>query len=124
MVGNLDAGVPMLGEHWQSVGFQGIDPATDFRACGILSLWMMLQFYHHNTEQALKIFQASRKNDETYPFAAMCVVATSWVIQAARKGKLNALAEEMDPFQGRGFADHSHCFMEVAKRLFTGLMYK
>ena len=32
------------GNHWNKIGFQGRDPATDLRATGILSLLQWIQF--------------------------------------------------------------------------------
>lgn len=32
------------GMHWEDVGFQGRDPATDLRGTGVLSLFQIFQF--------------------------------------------------------------------------------
>lgn len=34
--------IPRFGPHWESVGFQGDDPATDLRGYGMLGLLQML----------------------------------------------------------------------------------
>ena len=31
-----------IGEHWQVIGFQGSDPATDLRGVGIFGLFLLL----------------------------------------------------------------------------------
>lgn len=36
--------VPLIGEHWKVLGFQGTNPATDFRGMGLLGLLNLIYF--------------------------------------------------------------------------------
>lgn len=49
-----------VGPHWERLGFQGADPATDFRGAGLLSLVQMLSLFVHDQENARMIFRASQ----------------------------------------------------------------
>ena len=33
-----------VGSHWQTIGFQGVDPRTDIRGCGMLGVLQVLYF--------------------------------------------------------------------------------
>lgn len=51
-------------EHWKRIGFQGCDPATDFRAAGLFGLDSIIRFAKRHNESFQDIIQHS------YPFAA------------------------------------------------------
>ena len=48
-----------MGGHWEKLGFQGTDPATDFRAGGVLALAHLLSLFMHNETRACAIWQLS-----------------------------------------------------------------
>jgi hypothetical protein len=52
-------------EQWVTIGFQGSDPATDFRAMGILGLELLIYFLTHYPATASKIIRSNRE----YPFS-------------------------------------------------------
>lgn len=54
------------GEHWEKLGFQGLDPRTDFRSCGIISLLQMFYFAAKEGELARKIYQLSQLPSTVY----------------------------------------------------------
>lgn len=54
---DLDAG--MIGKHWKDIGFQGSDPATDFRGMGLLSLENLVFFSTVFTDHARNILSHS-----------------------------------------------------------------
>jgi hypothetical protein len=49
--------VPRRGGHWQDIGFQGDDPATDLRSVGMLGLLQMLAFLETNQQLVIQINQ-------------------------------------------------------------------
>lgn len=51
---------PRIGAHWDVVGFQGLDPATDLRGSGMLGPLQLLFLLKEYRELALKIFTLSR----------------------------------------------------------------
>ena len=57
--------VARTSEQWKSLGFQGNDPATDFRGMGILGLNLLLFVAEHRPDDMRKILQ----NRQDYPFA-------------------------------------------------------
>ena len=85
----LDARV---GEQWKDLGFQGTDPATDFRGGGLLSLIVLLYisdqdraFVHKVTGEAHHV----TRPDSWYPYAVASINFTCDVLAAAQKGRLN-----------------------------------
>eukprot|EP01029_Cantina_marsupialis_P010023 TRINITY_DN229904_c0_g1_i1.p1 TRINITY_DN229904_c0_g1~~TRINITY_DN229904_c0_g1_i1.p1 ORF type:complete len:334 (-),score=42.96 TRINITY_DN229904_c0_g1_i1:176-1123(-) len=59
--GFFDENIPnVVGEHWKLLGFQGKDPATDFRGMGILGLRHLVYFVNQNKERALHELERSR----------------------------------------------------------------
>jgi hypothetical protein len=38
---------PMYGNHWEEIGFQGTDPATDCRGSGMLGLILVWIYIYH-----------------------------------------------------------------------------
>lgn len=49
----------MIGKHWTEIGFQGADPATDFRGMGLLSLENLVFFSTVFSEHARNILSHS-----------------------------------------------------------------
>lgn len=82
----IDRGT-LITPNWKRFGFQGIDPATDFRGGGVLGLRNMLylaELYPGLTREMLQ---------EEYPFAITCINATMSLMHLARitKGKKTCL---------------------------------
>lgn len=38
---------PRIGSHWETIGFQGLNPATDMRGGGVLSILQILAYLSH-----------------------------------------------------------------------------
>jgi ELMO/CED-12 family len=55
-----------ISAQWKTIGFQGKDPATDFRGMGLLGLKNLVYFATHYPEQVRAMIQAER----SYPFAS------------------------------------------------------
>jgi len=63
-----------VSEQWKAMGFQGTDPATDFRGMGILALRHLLYFGRYNTEIIRGLMEAQEDNNENYyPVATACI---------------------------------------------------
>lgn len=82
---------PRYGEHWQEIGFQGNDPATDLRGCGILSLLCTL--FSLSTPEyrplVLRVYRLSCDSRQHFPFMVMCINLTRLCLHALRRGALN-----------------------------------
>eukprot|EP01114_Cavostelium_apophysatum_P008679 TRINITY_DN2136_c0_g1_i1.p1 TRINITY_DN2136_c0_g1~~TRINITY_DN2136_c0_g1_i1.p1 ORF type:complete len:688 (-),score=180.13 TRINITY_DN2136_c0_g1_i1:35-2098(-) len=64
------------GEKWKEVGFQGVNPSTDFRGMGLLGLLNLIYFSEHYRDRAQNILSQHRD----YPFAVTGINITSTLI--------------------------------------------
>ncbi len=64
--------VGRYGKHWESIGFQGNNPATDLRDTGIWGLMQILFFVEHCFNFTQLIFDYSHDPNYGFPF---CVIA-------------------------------------------------
>lgn len=56
--------VALTGPHWAEVGFQGDNPATDLRSCGMLGLLHLYFLFNHHDGNAAKLFQLSHDREQ------------------------------------------------------------
>ncbi|EYC03407.1 hypothetical protein Y032_0094g2740 [Ancylostoma ceylanicum] len=86
---SLASECPRKGNHWQIVGFQGSDPATDFRGTGILSLIQLYSSVKSLPESKLAtIVQLSRNEPNDFPLAVVGINITSMLVTRLRNGDL------------------------------------
>eukprot|EP01113_Clastostelium_recurvatum_P035490 TRINITY_DN4958_c0_g1_i2.p1 TRINITY_DN4958_c0_g1~~TRINITY_DN4958_c0_g1_i2.p1 ORF type:complete len:578 (+),score=133.29 TRINITY_DN4958_c0_g1_i2:26-1759(+) len=64
-------------QKWKSVGFQGVDPATDFRGMGVLGLYNLTYYARTYPDRVREILAAKRE----YPFAATGINVTNLLPQ-------------------------------------------
>lgn len=78
---------PRFGAHWEHLGFQGLDPATDLRATGLLGLMhtLYLVMDTRTLPLAREIFKLSQHETQNFPFCVMSINITRIVIQALRE---------------------------------------
>lgn len=90
--------VPDIGPHWEVIGFQGLDPATDLnRTMGLFALLQMLSFLEEDAALALELHRLSTVTDRpvsigadsSWPFLCVSIGISVDAIQALRSGKLN-----------------------------------
>lgn len=62
---------------WQRIGFQGTDPATDFRGMGMLGLRCLHYFAEHHNAVARSIHLHSHHPKHGYPLAIVSIDLTS-----------------------------------------------
>ena len=80
-------GVPLaerVTDHWLHLGFQGPDPATDFRGMGILGLANLVYFGEHYPEVFRRLVAAQGKRD--YPLACAGIHVTLMLVELLRMG--------------------------------------
>jgi len=75
-------------EQWQSVGFQGNDPATDFRGMGILGLDQLIYFAQNFNDMAKHILKCSHHNYSWYSFAITGINLTALELELIRERHL------------------------------------
>lgn len=77
-----------LGLDWTEIGFQGIDPSTDFRGMGILGLTQLVYFTEHFKESSQNIFLHSNHPIEGFPFAITGINLTHLAVHLMIEGHL------------------------------------
>jgi len=73
---------------WTEIGFQGEDPATDFRGMGILGLEQLVYFSEARTDRARQLLSKSNHPTVGYPFAIVGISMTSLARDLLREGAL------------------------------------
>jgi hypothetical protein len=84
-----------FGKHWEDVGFQGNDPGTDLRGCGMLGMAQLLMFVDAHASNAGAIYELSRDAEQEFPMAPLSINLTHIALKAVRKGLLNARAKAL-----------------------------
>ena len=74
-----------FGPHWEVIGFQGDDPATDLRGTGMLSLLQALHMGCHRPALLHALFRLSR-NGTAFPLMTMSINMTQVALGALRAG--------------------------------------
>ncbi|XP_076990889.1 ELMO domain-containing protein 3 isoform X2 [Tamandua tetradactyla] len=84
-------GCALHGDHWEDLGFQGANPATDLRGAGFLALLHLLYLVMDSKTllMAQEIFRLSHHHIQHFPFCVMSVNITRIAIQALREGCLS-----------------------------------
>lgn len=81
---------PRRGTHWETIGFQGNDPATDLRGVGFLGL---MQILHGTSDPDVSslftdFYRLSLDDEQNYPFCVMSFNITRIALQVLREEKL------------------------------------
>ncbi|KAI6656961.1 ELMO domain-containing protein 1 [Oopsacas minuta] len=66
-------------KQWSDLGFQGLDPATDFRGMGYLALTQLYYLANTRTELARNLLLKSQHPEYGYPFALVGIHTTSFL---------------------------------------------
>lgn len=82
---------PRYGSHWDAVGFQGNDPATDLRGVGLLGLIHALYLLTHEATLPLArdIYMLSHDQVSQFPLMVLFINVTRISLQTLREGLLN-----------------------------------
>jgi hypothetical protein len=80
--------VLLVGRHWEDIGFQGTDPSTDLRGCGVLSLLQMLYLVETFPDLAHRFHALSQHPTRHFPFACVLINITLQCVVALRSGAL------------------------------------
>lgn len=85
------ADCPRYGPHWENVGFQGSDPATDLRGTGFLGLMHTLYFVMDPEilPLAREIYKLSQHPVQNFPFCVMSINMTRIALHALREEVLS-----------------------------------
>ena len=97
-----------MGPHWEQIGFQGNDPATDLRGAGMLGLLQLLHFAARRNQLLLQIYSLSRCGIE-FPLMAISLNMTQLSLHALRSGALTPEANK----SRQGVFEVFHSFYEA-----------
>jgi len=75
-------------EQWQTIGFQGLDPATDFRGMGILGLEQLIYFAQNFNDTAKHVLNCSHHKYSWYSFAITGINLTALELELIRERHL------------------------------------
>jgi hypothetical protein len=78
------AGEGVRGEHWKELGFQGLDPATDFRGAGTLALSCLVAFAERHPRAARRMSAEARSPQHWHPFAVTGINVTAALLDLLR----------------------------------------
>ncbi|CAN1231643.1 ELMO domain-containing protein A [Linum perenne] len=73
----------MITEQWKEMGWQGVNPATDFRGCGFIALENLLFFArtYPGSFRRLLFKQCGKRSEWEYPFAVAGINVSYMLIQ-------------------------------------------
>jgi hypothetical protein len=105
-------------KQWGQIGFQGSDPASDFRGMGVLGLEQLLHFASRHAAEAKHALQLSLGDGSPlsgFPFAITGINITSVMMTALAEGRLDRPLLLHGPDR-RQFDDlYSHVFDAFAR---------
>lgn len=96
LTGNVVNGRRRLGPHWEEIGFQGSDPATDFRGVGVLGL-LQLTFFTVTPgvgRLCRAVYALSLDSRQHFPFAVLGMNISQLGLQVLREGRLNGIIRQ------------------------------
>ncbi|RHY32564.1 hypothetical protein DYB32_002436 [Aphanomyces invadans] len=94
LVTNTRGECPLSGGHWEIIGFQGNDPATDLRGGGMLSLVQLLYLVDTHPDVVGELFAASRHEQYHFPLACVMINFTVHILSTLRQGRLTTLCNK------------------------------
>lgn len=111
-----DRAMPRYGKHWEELGFQGSDPATDLRGCGMLGLTQLLCLVTRSFTNAAAIHELSRDSTQEFPMAPLSINLTHTALKAVRRGLLNKEARRLGSVWAAADAFYCGAFYEFYLR--------
>ena len=109
------------GTHWEEIGFQGINPETDFRATGLFSLFCLIYFVDSMyLPLAKEIYGLSRHPEQNFPFCCVAINLANLLIQHLRPPSARiTLRKSVDDSGGKVLLESAA--VELVGKLFVAL---
>ena len=87
---------PRYGSHWEQIGFQGNDPATDLRGVGCLGILhpLYLVMTPELLPLAKDIYKLSLSENQNFPLMVLSINVTRIALHALRDGVLDRQVEQ------------------------------
>lgn len=80
-----------ISEQWKLIGFQGVDPATDFRGMGLLGLEDLHYFAKNYQDACAQILETSHHLTAWFSFAIVGINITSYILKLVRTRRMQLL---------------------------------
>eukprot|EP00095_Tigriopus_kingsejongensis_P010147 maker-scaffold575_size133042-snap-gene-0.25 protein:Tk10147 transcript:maker-scaffold575_size133042-snap-gene-0.25-mRNA-1 annotation:"elmo domain-containing protein 3 isoform x2" len=101
LMGGAHRNCPRYGSHWEQIGFQGNDPATDLRGMGCLGLFhplhMVMRVDLHRL--AVAILALSRDEKQEFPFMVLSINITRIAYEALKKHVITKYVATCEPME-------------------------
>eukprot|EP01035_Chromulina_nebulosa_P020196 gene20196-26214_t len=125
-------GCPVIGNHWEKIGFQGIDPCTDLnrsmKMFAVLQAHYLIDQDYYFARDLHELSQSENTNhhnykpkkgeiDPSWPFMCVSVMFTRETIQALRRGALNKKCNQRQDVLSVCNDYYRSCFYEFARLL-------
>jgi len=106
-------------KRWGEIGFQGKNPATDFRGMGILSLKNLMFMLNNSKDIGLKIFGQSKHPQFEYPFAVAAINLTAMSFELLKHGKLKGYLYNLEDTPEYTFVNYQMFFVDLFNEFST-----
>jgi hypothetical protein len=80
-----------ISSDWSEIGFQGKDPTTDFRGCGLFGLIQLEYLAKTKSSLAQSILLDSMHNRRYYPFSATGINITAFILELLYEHRFHAI---------------------------------
>ena len=89
-----------MSKKWIDIGFQGMDPATDFRGSGLLGLKQLHKLCTRasSKEKALNMYQASVVKEQWFFFAVTGINITQKLLNSLNNSKDQVYRVDIDAY--------------------------
>ena len=121
---DAQSGVPRYGTHWEKIGFQGTDPATDLRGVGLLGLCQLLFLVSNGLthQMIIQLLDLSNDDIQNFPLAIVGLNFTQMILERVEQGKLNYLAAKENSYISCVNGIYRGCFI-VFQRIWKSRLY-
>lgn len=95
------------GSHWEKIGFQHTDPATDVRGVGMLAIYQLLVFVERHPHKARRYAAHANSPAFEFPFAITMFKFSALSLNVLRDGRVFGQCNREDSV--RGVMDDFYC---------------
>ncbi|KAJ3057710.1 ELMO domain-containing protein 2, partial [Podochytrium sp. JEL0797] len=109
-----------MGKQWARVGFQGVDPATDFRGMGCLGLDDLVYYAKNHVASFQRVLTASHHSTAWFSMAIVGINITSFTLSLVRQRKLQNFLYKYGVSEDVYHEFYCYVFDEFEKKWSTG----
>lgn len=88
---------PMIGKHWEVLGFQHTDPRTDINRSGrLLNVLHFFFFFSHHFDILKSAYLLAQDTEQNFPLGCVCINLTKMVVETLIDGRLSRLCNSSE----------------------------